>query len=426
MFLKVNQEIEKISSQLILKEAFYAHFFSGMLKVVSEHLPTMAVEAKQNSVLLHVNPTFWSEGLKEQDFQYGAIKHEILHILLLHIFRYKEFSHHGIFNVAADLVVNQFIERSQLLEGVVLLELFPELKLKPHESLNYYYEKLYKLYKRKIQEEKEKQSQCEIGVSEGDNEKTKKNKNEDYKISWKNLKSFLQEDSISQQQHALWKYLEGLSSAEKELLQEAIKQKIYEIIKRTRSKEFGKLPAGLQTYLSEFEKSMLPSVNWRRVLRLFANSSAKTFIKNTLKRPSKRYGTTPGIKIKHRNKLFVVIDTSGSVAEDDLKEFFQEIYHIWKQGAEVLVAECDTIIHQTYYYKGQMPKVVKGGGGTDFNAPITYANTKYKPDAIIYFTDGYCDAPKVKSRFPIMWLLSTAGAKEEELKNFEGRILKMS
>jgi len=419
MITRVSQEIEKISAQLILKEAFYAHFFSGIIKNISETLPTLAVEARQGSITLHINPRFWDEVLKEQIFQYGGIKHEILHIVLLHIFRYKEFSHHGIFNVAADLVVNQLIDRRELIKEAVFLELFPELHLRPFESLNYYYERLHHLYKQKTKEEQACSGKEGEG-SEGGEGQGKPN------ISWENLKAFLQEDALSQQQHTLWKYFEGLSSAERDLLEESIKQKIYEIIKRTRTKEFGKLPAGLQTYLNEFEKSMLPTVNWRRLLRLFANNSAKTFIKNTLKRPSKRYGTTPGIKIKHRNKLLVAIDTSGSVVEEDLKEFFQEIYHIWRQGAEIMVVECDTVIHQNYYYKGHNPKVVKGGGGTDFNAPIEYANTKFKPDAIIYFTDGYCDAPKVKSRFPVMWLLSTAGAKESDLKGFEGRILKMN
>ena len=401
------QEIDEISNLLILKEAFYAHFLSGMLKNVSQELPTLAVEAKQIGVYLHINPVFWQEVLNKKEYKYGAIKHEILHILLLHIFRYKEFKHHGIFNVAADLVVNQFIDRKEIIDGAVFLELFPELKLKTDQTLNYYYQKLYDLYDKKTKEEK---SGCE----------SKPN------ISWENLKSFLQEDAISQQQHSFWKYFENLSSAEKELMQESIKQKIYEVIRRTRSKEFGKLPAGLQTYLDEFEKSMQHSVNWRRILRLFANSSAKTFIKNTLKKPSKRYGTTPGIKIKHRNKILVAVDTSGSLIEEDLKIFFQEIHHIWRQGADIMVVECDTMIQQTYRYKGNNPKVVKGGGGTDFNAPIYFANKNFQPDALIYFTDGYCEPPKEFCRCPLLWLLSPAGIAEKEFRGFQGRVLKMN
>jgi predicted metal-dependent peptidase len=403
----IYQEIDKISNLLILKEAFYAHFFSGMLKNVSEELPTLAVKARQMGIWLHINPTFWQQELRTPEHKYGAIKHEILHILLLHIFRYKEFKHQGIFNVAADLVVNQLIDRKELIDEAVFLELFPELRLQTNQTLNYYYQKLYDLYEKKTKEE-------QGGVELKPN------------ISWENLKSLLKEEALSQQQHAFWKYFEGLSSAEKELLQEGIKQKIYEVIRRTRSKEFGKLPAGLQNYLDEFEKSMQPSVNWRRILRLFANSSAKTFIRNTLKRPSKRYGTTPGIKIKHRNKILVAVDTSGSLMEEDLKSFFQEIYHIWKQGAEIMVVECDTIIQQSYKYKGKNPKFVKGGGGTDFNAPIRYANTTFLPDALIYFTDGYCEPPKEFCRCPLLWLLSSAGIAEKDFKGFQGRVLKMS
>jgi len=404
---KILQEIDEISRLLILKEAFYAHFFSGMIKNISETLPTLAVEARQTGVWLHINPRFWEEVFYKQEYKYGAIKHEILHILFLHIFRYKEFKHHGIFNVAADLVVNQYVDNKELIKEAVFLELFPELKLQPNQTLNYYYEKLFALYEKKIEEEKK------FG-------KAKPN------ISWENLKSLLQEDSLSQQMHSLWKYFDSLSSSERDLLQESIKQKIYEIIRRSRTKEFGKLPAGLQTYLDEFERSMQPSVNWRRILRLFANSSTKTFVKNTLKKPSKRYGTNPGTKIKHRNKILVAIDTSGSVLEEDLKEFFQEIYHIWKRGADILIVECDTIIQQSYKYKGKNPRIVKGGGGTDFNAPIQFANKHFQPDALIYFTDGYCDPPREFCRCPLLWLLSSAGIAEKDFRGFQGRALKMS
>jgi len=404
---KILQEIDEISNSLILKEAFYAHFFSGMLKNINELVPILAVEARQSGIWLHINPKFWSEIFYTKEHKYGSIKHEILHILLLHIFRYKEFKHHSIFNVAADLVVNQLIDRNELIDEAVFLELFPELKLQPNQTLNYYYEKLFALYEKKIEEEQK------LG-------RAKPN------VSWENLKSLLQENALSQQQHNFWKYFESLSNAEKDLLQESIKQKIYEIISRTRSKEFGKLPATLQTYLDEFEKSMQPSVNWRRILRLFASNSSKTFIKNTLKKPSKRYGTNPGIKIKHRNKILVAVDTSGSLLEEDLKEFFQEIYHIWKQGAEILVVECDTIIQQSYKYKGRNPKVVKGGGGTDFNTPIQFANKTFQPDALIYFTDGYCDPPKEFCRCSLLWLLSSAGIDEKDFKGFQGRTIKMS
>jgi len=74
------------------------------------------------------------------------------------------------------------------------------------------------------------------------------------------------------------------------------------------------------------------------------SNAKKTFRKTTLKRPSKRYGTYPGFKTKKFTKIMVAIDTSGSVDNESLCEFFSEMSHIYKAGAEIHVVECDTRI----------------------------------------------------------------------------------
>ncbi|MEO1652508.1 MAG: VWA-like domain-containing protein [Bacteroidota bacterium] len=182
----------------------------------------------------------------------------------------------------------------------------------------------------------------------------------------------------------------------------------------------------MQQYLNEFESSLNPSVNWRRVLRIFSNSSSRTRIRNTLKRPSKRYGSNPGIKVRKKQKLLVAIDSSGSIKTEELQDFFNEVYHIWQQGAEIQIVECDVKIHQSYTYKGQNPSLVLGGGGTSFEAPIEYANLHFRPDALIYLTDGYGPKPGILSNCPILWLISREGAKLEYLQAFQGRKLKMN
>ena len=164
-------------------------------------------------------------------------------------------------------------------------------------------------------------------------------------------------------------------------------------------------------------------VDWRRVLKLFSESSSKTKIKNTLKRPSKRYGTTPGIKIKHHQKLLIAIDTSGSISEEEYHDFFSELYHIWKRGSIVRVVECDAEIQHVYDYKGITPKVIHGGGGTDFNPPIVYANNVFNPDALIYFTDGHAAVPTVQAKVPVLWVISREGItpNDEIFENLIGR-----
>ena len=234
-----------------------------------------------------------------------------------------------------------------------------------------------------------------------------------------------QENHKQLNQHNLWDDIQKLSSAERKILDAAINESIMQSVARMKDRRYGNLPAGLQQYLDLLAESLKPNVNWRRILRIFAASSSRTQIKNTIRRPSKRYGTTPGIKIQRKQKILIAVDSSGSVDNEELKEFFGEIYHIWKQGAEIYVVECDTAIHNNYFYKGKAPEVISGRGGTDFNAPLSYANDIYNPDAVIYFTDGHAMIPNVKCRKPVLWLITSAGISEDSWDFLPGRKVKM-
>lgn len=367
---------------------------------------TLAVGYENGLVVLYVNPDFWVEDLATLSYKVGAIKHEILHIVFKHIFRYKAFNHKTIFNIAADLVVNQYVKPEQLIQGAVLLDNFPELKLKAHQHVNYYYNSLMDLYNRFSDD---------------------KNKEEaDKNASWQILKSLLNEENSMQKSHGFWRNIENLSSAEHDIAESSINQALETSISRMKSDHFTKLPAHLRRYLEDFRQSLNPIINWRRVLKLFTNSSSHTQIKNTVRRPSKRYGSNPGIKVKKKQKVLIAIDTSGSIDMEELRDFFSEIYHIWKQGSEVLVVECDVTINQTYKYTGTPPKNVRGGGGTSFEAPLVYANNVFRPDALIYFTDGFGPRPSNRCNCPILWLISRNGSQLEYLKDFPGRKVKMN
>lgn len=403
---KILEEVNKVSIQLLLQEPFYGHFFSGLIKRVSSEIDTLAVGYHQGLVNLYINARFWQEDLAHQEYRYGTLKHEILHIVFKHIFRYKDFSNKTLFNIAADLVVNQYVRPDQLIEGAVLLNHFPELELEPHLHVEAYYNAL-----KNLQEQFSNNKDPEAG------------KNNE---AWKNLKNFLDQDHQNQKRHLFWGDLAEMSSAEKDLAEGSVNQAIENTLKRLKSKDFSNLPAGLQQYLKDFEQSKRAQLNWRRVLRLFTNSSRRTSIRNTLRRPSKRYGTNPGIKVKKRQKLLVAVDTSGSIDHQELQVFFNEIYHVWKQGTEIQVVECDTQIHKSYLYQGIAPREVSGGGGTSFEEPIRYANQEYRPDALIYFTDGYGAKPQIHPNCPILWMISQDGADLEYLNPFPGRKAKMS
>lgn len=383
--------VAKTCIRLLLKEPFYGHYMSGVPKEMTEAVPTAAVSLFSNQLIkLRVNPEFW-ESLSDAH-RYGLIKHEVLHIVLRHLLTARDYSNKQLYNIAADLVVNQYIDPTQLPEGGITLKRFYYLenyhgvKLEPNQDVGYYYRKLDKVLK-----------EMPDGAGKGD------------------LFELLQNGSEELDRHADWKEFTELSPGDAKIMEHQLNNALKTTVSRIErsGNGYGTMPAGLVAELKDMLKAMKPKFDWRRMLRLFAASSNSSYLKNTLRRPSKRYGTSPGIKLKRRHKLLLAIDTSGSVPMRDLEVFYSEIYHIWRQGAEITVVECDAQIQKNYKYRGQMPKHIHGRGGTSFSPPIEFANKELNPDAIIYFTDGYAPPPNDKSRYPILWVITTNGLQKD-------------
>ncbi len=410
----VLRDIERISSKLVTgdyeagiqAEPFYGHFFIGLVKKITYRTSTLAVAYDQNLITLYVNPGFWHEYLQHDALKLGAIKHEILHLVFKHILRVEGFNNKKVFNIAADLVVNQYVDEKQLLDGAVTLYDFESLELKPHQHVNYYYTHLLDLLNKYTDNPESDEAQQDR--------------------PWNTLRSFLDDENPLHSKHWFWQDIEKITGAEKDIAESIIDQAMESTLSWIKTEDYEKLPKGLKQYLGKFEQARKPMINWKRALRLFANSSRNTKIRNTIRRPSKRYGTNPGIRVKRNQKILVAIDTSGSIQLDELNAFFSEVFHIWQQGVEITIVESDTKIQAQYPYRGVAPKLVQGRGGTSFEAPIRFANTQYRPDALIYFTDGYGPSPEIRSLCPIFWLISKKGAKPDYLQNFPGRVVRMS
>jgi predicted metal-dependent peptidase len=403
-------DISKTTIQLILKEPFYGHFLSGVLKEISEEVDTLSIGVSDRKMItLYINELFWRKGLKSDDERYGVLKHEALHIVLKHIFRIRDFSNRDIFNIAADIVVNQYIHPDHLPAGAVTLEQFDGLGLQPHQDVGYYYRELLKAWK--------EQTGKEPGAPGMDSQ------------AGNYLDDLMKNGNEHLEKHRLWaRDFADAPEADCRVMERPVDKALEETMNRLDKKHIGSLPATLKAYLEGLSIQLAPQVNWRRVLRLFAAGGSRTYLKETIRRPSKRYGTTPGIKVKRRHKLLVAVDTSGSVQLDELRAFFSEIYQIWRQGIEVMVVECDVVIGNRYLYRGVAPASVSGRGGTAFDDPLRYANEDYHPDAVIYFTDGYGPPPSVKSRAPVLWVITPKGAgeKDDYWNALPGRKVKMN
>ena len=406
-FERILKEVTSVTIELLLQEPFFGHFLTGLIKEVNPQVPTLGVRlAGPDAVQLSINAAFWEKELARKEHRYGVIKHEILHIALRHILMVDRFGHKQIFNIAADIVVNQYVDKGQLPEGAILLEQFRDFKMEPGQDVGYY-------YKRLLDEHRKGNTGGSSGKGAQPGDPSGGEGGAGGNPSSQRLAELLCGENEWLQRHDEWhRQMANLSAAERSNLEQKIDSIIHSASERVGEREIGKLPGELKSYLKTIEGRHKPSLDWRRALRLFASSSNRTFLKNTIRRPSKRYGTTPGIKIRHKQRLLVAVDTSGSVSDPEVQRFFSEIYQIWRHGAEVMVVECDTAIKRQYPYRGHSPDFVMGRGGTDFNAPLEFANKHFHPDGIVYFTDGYALAPRVESRYPVMWLITPNGLPE--------------
>lgn len=376
---------------MLLKEPFYAHFLSGIIREVTDKVPTAAVGFKSGKIALYVNENFFLKELKSENERVAVIKHETLHIIFKHLFRMKTKSYDNqLFNIAADIVVNQLINPWKLPDSAVTLDTFPELKLPKDKSVEWYYENL----KQNVSKDKE------------------------YK---KRLEEIFEKGTHSD--HRMWGENEKFSM---EVTETEVDRMIIQARDRTPVKDYGTIPLAIKSLIKNIIEKRNPQIDWKRALKIFSSTSRRTRVYHTMKRISKRYGTRPGIKIKRFQKLAVAIDTSGSVSIDTFNTFFSEIHSMWKFGAEIEIIECDAEVQKKYSYKGRIPEFVTGGGGTSFDPVFEHirSNRFERYDGCIYLTDGYAPEPTIKPPCKVFWCITKDGKIGPHL-NF-GRVVQMN
>lgn len=319
------------------------------------------------------------------------------------------------------------------------------IDLEHNQSAEYYYYKLMDLYNKfqpqlqkdlkeaienalKGDSQGDSQGEGQDGSGEGQDEgqdgsgKSNKPSNNDSNIkgqdgykSWKELEKFILQEEMS---HAFWDTFKDMSETDKQIIDSTIN----EAILNAYNKNPGKCPGHIQSILQDILDSKKAVVDWRKLLKRHIKNSFSCKLKNTIHRVSKRYGTSPGIKKEPKQTILVAIDTSGSISDSDLADFFVEIHKIYKEGYQIHVVESDCAISKTWDYKGKLPEVIGGRGGTEFDPAIEYANRYNKQSVIVYFTDGYANPPRVASKSKIIWCISRGGI-SQPLANCPGKFI---
>jgi len=249
--------LAKISKTLLLEQPFYGLFLISLNKVWRNDLPTAGVSINGINQQLAINPEF--RGSLNDDVKKGILIHELMHIAFNHLVTRDNYEDKKLFNIAADLEINQYIDRDWLPEGGIFLDTFPTLQLPRRAGTDAYYKLL--------------QQAHEDGTSP-------------------ELDGMMEEGDF----HFTWG--EGgaeLSDAEKKLIQKQVEHQLKEIAQNV--KDRGSIPGQFSELIENLFKSDPPKFDWRGYLRRFAGNSNKIYTKKTRRKPNKRYDGNPALKI---------------------------------------------------------------------------------------------------------------------------------
>jgi len=378
--INIQDQVARTTKTLIFTEPFYGLFLIGINKTYSEQIPTAGVSKCGIGMQLTINPEFYNE--LSEDHRYGLIKHELLHIAFGHLLLRDLYSNHKLFNIAADLEINQYILESKLPTGGLLLSSFPELDLPTKAGTKKYYELL---------EQAQEDGSCP------------------------SLDALMNKmDGESEYCHSTWNEFDNLSEPDKKLLQKQVEHQLKESAEQT-VKKCGSIPGEMSDIISRLLHIEPAKFDWRQYLRRFVGNSSIVYTKKLRRKYNKRYAANPGLKIKFKNHILVGVDTSGSVNNEELEEFFSELTHMHKTGHKISVAQCDTSLRTIEEFQPKKDWEIHGRGGTSFQPVIDHYNEKKGVyTALIYLTDGEAYAPENCPK-NALWVHSSHCSINEEL-----------
>ena len=198
-----------------------------------------------------------------------------------------------------------------------------------------------------------------------------------------------------------------LSAGERERL--AAQWRRYLASAAQQARQAGKLSGAMARLVGQLLQPQLP---WRALLARYMTAVARDDY--SYARPSRREGPAilPRLYGAHV-AVIVVIDTSGSITDEELGQFFSEVNAIKSQvRARLTLHACDAALAPDGPWVFEpwepfvAPRAFSGGGGTRFTPVFEWLETQnYKPDLVLYFTDALGEFPAHAPDYPVLWLV---------------------
>ena len=375
--------------------------FLGFLVMSTQYhftdtIPTMAATTIGGNAVF-INEKFISTILKNGKERAFVIAHEILHIFLEHIGRQQEMTYNPkLWNVATDYCINSYLVemKSDMLS-------MPEMGLYDARFKDMSSDEIYSKLLQENQNDPNKASSKHGGDEVG-------NDPADGSGNGSGKRPF---DEVSD---------ETVSDAAKA----ENKQKLAAAVGQTNEESVKQMGSGAAALYRQFKNLIESKIPWNYLLREFITETCKTkYTYNRISRRSSGRILFPAMTGDHINLVFGV-DTSGSMSDKDLNDAMSELAAIIAnfESWHITLLSCDTDAHVIGEYDSQdgdefdtIDKKLIGGGGTDMNPMVEYANDmEDAPAVIVILTDGFIPPVTTMEEIPVIIVVTRDGNKELE------------
>jgi predicted metal-dependent peptidase len=443
-------KISEFFIHLLQKKPLYGRLASSMERVARPGFGTIAVGIREGRAVLFYDPEFMSLlTLKMAAF---VLEHELLHLMLDHIPRYLELlalCRHElerkkagvVANISMDCAINTMLRKHEGFDETEALllnrikEANPDAPDNPKngmclpEKFDLPLEGSFEFYQwslmRKVKvidvtgllggsdhsmwtngEEQDNPGQGGQGQSEGPD-----GDGDSEGFGNSTFKDMTSDELLSQAHR----------------IREQLKQTLRAVVRSMGGVGRGTLPGGVEEWLEVYLAE--PIVPWWEIFATRAKMSRTSKHRRSVAQPNRMLLAlaeedchiipTPGRVRDKAWRVFLYVDTSGSMSTESLEIVKSELQHMLAvdDNMEIRYMQGDAATHlDVLLHSGdEIPGQMVGRGGTDFDAYFTHMkqytqDSDKSPDIVVVYTDGYAPAVNVKNRLPqeipVLWLVT--------------------
>jgi predicted metal-dependent peptidase len=175
------------------------------------------------------------------------------------------------------------------------------------------------------------------------------------------------------------------------------------------AKACGHEPGDMERLLKESRQSQQ---DWRAILREFIAATVPSDYRWCP--PNRRFIASglylPSLHREGVGRIVIGVDTSGSVGDEELKQFAGEISAISDQAQPeaIHVVYCDEVVNDAQEFGPSEPITLepKGGAGTNFRPVFDWVEKNgVAPACLVYLTDLCCtEFPDATPGYPVLWV----------------------